>query len=118
MADLALRNQLLLAMVNGRRDKFVTFVEEFEQNIVNKRLRWEESVVDSSQASLAKVAKSVVASFEDDLQRPIASRELARLEMGPIYSCSTVIETCLRETTTCKQQLSQAESERESTLGE
>ena len=116
--DLSLRNQLLLEMVSGRRDRFGAFVEEFEQNIVNKRLRWEESIVDTSQASLSKVSKQILASLEDDSKRPLASKELARFEMGPIHSCSTVIETCFRETVICKQQLSNAESEREATLGE
>jgi len=109
----------LLAATSGRRDGtpgFVQFADEFEQNVVNKRLRIGESVVDTAQPSLVKVARAVMSSGNDDSKRQAAVREIVRYEVGPLRTNSAIIETCERETKLYNEQLTDLEAKRQATL--
>lgn len=115
---MSLREKLLATAAASAKQDPAKFAEEFQQEVVNKRLRWEESVVDATQPSLARTAKAIIAATKDDSTRDAAVRELVRFELGPLASCSTVIETCVRETEIYTQQMARAKTEREAALKE
>jgi len=109
----------LLAKSSGRREgtqALNELNEEFEQQVVNKRLRIGESVVDVTQPSLLKVAKTVIAAIKDVSKRDAAANELIRFEVGPFQTCKAVIASCERETVISNNQLADLEKDRETTL--